>query len=46
MNSCVRGNWCNCDAHSREWKEEDLPVSGYLRYKEDLPVSEVRFGEW
>eukprot|EP00795_Rhopilema_esculentum_P007112 gene7112-12765_t len=40
-NSCHNGKWCNCDAHSREWRED----SGYLRYKEDLPVSEVRFGD-
>ena len=32
---------CNCDANDRMWRSD----GGLLRYKEDLPVSRLRFGD-
>ena len=40
-NSCAGGKPCNCDLNDNVWRED----SGYLRYKKDLPISEVRFGD-
>ena len=39
--TCATNKKCNCDANDGVWRED----SGYLKEKEYLPISEVRFGD-
>ncbi|XP_078609540.1 contactin-associated protein-like 5 isoform X1 [Branchiostoma floridae x Branchiostoma japonicum] len=34
-------NRCNCDTNDRTWRED----SGFLSHKDDLPVTQLRFGD-
>ena len=41
-NACADSRFtCNCDANDGVWRED----SGLLTYKDDLPVSQLRFGD-
>ena len=41
-NTCAKpGLGCNCDMNDKVWRED----SGLLTYKDDLPVSQLRFGD-
>ncbi|XP_078689436.1 neurexin-4-like isoform X2 [Branchiostoma floridae x Branchiostoma belcheri] len=39
--TCYAGGRCNCDANDRTWRED----SGFLSNKNDLPVTQLRFGD-
>ena len=41
-NACADSRFtCNCDKNDEVWRED----SGLLTYKDDLPVSQLRFGD-
>ena len=41
-NTCAKsGLGCNCDMNDKVWREDN----GLLTYKDDLPVSQLRFGD-